>query len=69
MASPTRAAVGKKRKPLLGTSKLKKWSCDCGVNARIAAKEFYAICGKCDSIFELQEAAGGDLKDAEGGED
>ncbi len=31
--------------------KLKKWSCPCGQNARVAIKDFQAICKKCGGDF------------------
>jgi hypothetical protein len=43
-----------------GTSKLKKWSCNCPVNVRVAINEFRARCLTCDSQFvqvELESSA------------
>jgi len=34
-----------------GGSKLKKWSCGCGVNVRVAIADFQARCLKCESLF------------------
>jgi hypothetical protein len=34
-----------------GESKLKKWSCGCGVNVRVAIADFQARCLKCDGLF------------------
>jgi hypothetical protein len=34
-----------------GTSKLKKWSCPCGQNARVGKKEFFATCDLCGRTF------------------
>jgi hypothetical protein len=32
-------------------SKLKKWTCPCGVNVRVAIAEFDATCNKCGGRF------------------
>lgn len=37
-------------------SPLKKWTCSCGTNARVATM-FDATCNLCETKFELQEAA------------
>lgn len=34
-------------------SKLKKWTCPCGVNVRVAIAEFDATCNRCGSRFAL----------------
>ena len=34
-----------------GKSKLKKWSCPCGQNARVGKKEFFATCDLCGRTF------------------
>jgi hypothetical protein len=45
----------KKGKDRKGTSTLDKWSCGCQ-NARIGAKEFHAVCTKCNNPFIKVEA-------------
>lgn len=40
-----------------GMSKLKKWSCSCGVNVRCARPDFYAQCLECGQVFKLAEAS------------
>jgi hypothetical protein len=49
------ALVEKKILPKAGGSKLKKWSCDCGCNVRVAVEEFDATCNLCDSKFVKQD--------------
>lgn len=34
-------------------SKMRKWSCPCGVNARVAIADFQAVCCKCGGRFRL----------------
>lgn len=34
-----------------GKSKLKKWSCPCGQNARVGKREFFATCNLCGNTF------------------
>lgn len=34
-------------------SKMRKWSCPCGVNARVAIADFRAVCCKCGGRFRL----------------
>ena len=36
-------------------TKLKKWSCVCGVNVRVARMDFNATCNRCGTLFELRE--------------
>jgi hypothetical protein len=36
-------------------SKLRKWSCPCGVNVRVAIANFDATCNKCGERFRLVE--------------
>ena len=36
-------------------TKLKKWSCACGVNVRVARTDFSATCNLCGSAFQLKE--------------
>jgi len=36
-----------------GKSKLRKWKCPCGQNARIGRSEFHATCNICNGKFEL----------------
>jgi hypothetical protein len=36
-------------------SKLKKWTCPCGVNVRVAIAEFDATCNKCRGRFRRAE--------------
>ncbi len=36
-------------------SKLKKWTCSCGVNVRVAIAEFDATCNRCGSRFRRAE--------------
>ncbi len=38
-------------------SKLKRWCCPCGVNARVAIADFRAICCKCGGRFRLMDQA------------
>jgi len=33
-------------------SKLKRWTCPCGVNARVAIADFQAVCCKCGGRFQ-----------------
>jgi hypothetical protein len=33
-------------------SRLKKWSCPCGVNVRVAISDFDATCNRCGKRFE-----------------
>jgi hypothetical protein len=33
-------------------SKLKKWSCPCGVNVRVAVANFDATCNRCGKRFD-----------------
>jgi hypothetical protein len=40
--------------PILGNSKLKKWSCGC-TNVRVAIADFRAKCLKCNNEFQLAE--------------
>lgn len=42
-----------KRQP--GESKLKKWSCGCPVNVRVAIREFRAVCLNCGQEFRPSE--------------
>ncbi len=60
-AEPGAGGVGEPR-PLLPAppvkpkgSKLKKWTCSCGINARVAIAEFDATCNKCGGRFKLVE--------------
>jgi len=41
----------KNGKEIKGRSSLSRWSCGCQ-NARIGAKEFHAVCTKCNNLFE-----------------
>jgi hypothetical protein len=34
-----------------GESKLKKWTCGCGTNVRVAIADFQAVCLKCEQKF------------------
>ncbi len=34
-------------------SRMRKWSCPCGVNARVAIADFQAVCCKCGGRFRL----------------
>jgi hypothetical protein len=34
---------------------MKKWSCPCGVNVRVAIAAFDATCNKCGGQFRLAE--------------
>ncbi len=34
-------------------TKLKKWSCGCGVNVRVARPDFNATCNSCGTLFQL----------------
>ena len=36
-------------------TKLKKWSCACGVNVRVARPDFSATCNLCGSLFQLKD--------------
>lgn len=36
-------------------TKLKKWSCVCGVNVRVAIPDFNATCNQCGTVFQLKE--------------
>ena len=36
-------------------TKLKKWSCGCGVNVRVARTDFDATCNSCGTAFQLTE--------------
>ena len=36
-------------------TKLKKWSCGCGVNVRVAIPDFNATCTLCRTAFQLTE--------------
>jgi hypothetical protein len=50
--------IGLVEKKLTGKPKgspLKKWSCQCPVNVRVAVAEFNATCNICGELFELQE--------------
>jgi len=38
-------------------TKLKKWSCACGVNVRVARMDFNATCNLCGSLFQLKEGS------------
>jgi hypothetical protein len=40
---------------ILGSSKLKKWSCRCPVNVRVAVADFEARCLRCGSLFVRRE--------------
>ena len=40
--------------PIVGKSKLKKWSCGC-TNVRVAIADFRAKCLKCNNEFQLAE--------------
>jgi hypothetical protein len=33
-------------------SKLQKWSCSCGVNVRVAVRDFDATCNRCQTLFK-----------------
>ena len=46
--------------PKAGGSKLKKWTCSCGVNVRVSIPFFDATCDQCGTKFKLQEKAGAD---------
>lgn len=35
-------------------TKLKKWTCGCGINIRVARSDFSATCNFCDTAFEEQ---------------
>jgi hypothetical protein len=35
-------------------SRLRKWSCGCGVNVRVAVSHFDATCNRCGERFRLQ---------------
>ena len=35
-----------------GKSKLQKWQCPCGQNARVGKKEFHATCDICGEQFQ-----------------
>ena len=37
----------------IGKSKLKKWQCPCGQNARVGKREFHAVCSLCHGEFTL----------------
>ncbi len=37
-----------------GDSKLKKWSCGCPVNVRVAVADFRAVCLDCGEQFVRQ---------------
>lgn len=39
--------------PKTGTSKLKKWVCDCGYGVRVAIRDFKATCNQCNQQFRL----------------
>jgi hypothetical protein len=39
--------------PPKGKSKLRKWQCPCGQNARVGKKEFHATCDLCSRKFIL----------------
>jgi len=41
-----------KKPKIKGKSKLNKWTCPCGVNVRVGAKDFEATCNKCGGLFE-----------------
>lgn len=45
------ALVPKTDLPKPGGSKLKKWTCSCGVNVRVAIEDFEATCDKCETAF------------------
>lgn len=47
--------VEKKALPKAGGSKLKKWTCSCGVNVRVAIEDFQATCNLCESEFVKQD--------------
>jgi hypothetical protein len=52
--TPTGPRGGKGGKTGKGSgSKLKKWTCSCGINVRVAVADFDATCNLCDSQFEL----------------
>jgi len=36
-----------------GKSKLSKWTCPCGQNARVGKAEFHATCNLCKEMFAL----------------
>ena len=36
-------------------TKLKKWSCECGVNVRVARPDFNATCNSCGTLFQRIE--------------
>jgi len=46
---PAQAPATQRRK---GNSKLKKWSCACKVNVRVAIADFKARCLKCNDLFK-----------------
>ncbi|HVX12743.1 MAG TPA: SprT-like domain-containing protein [Pirellulales bacterium] len=48
-------------------SKLKKWSCGCPVNVRVAISDFRAVCLICQQPFSPSTSRGESLQDA--GED
>jgi hypothetical protein len=39
--------------PVPKGSRLKKWTCACGVNVRVAVAAFDATCNRCGSLFRL----------------
>ncbi len=41
--------------PVRSGSPLKKWTCSCGVNVRVAVADFDATCNKCKTLFVLQD--------------
>jgi uncharacterized protein involved in outer membrane biogenesis len=43
--------LAKKDAPKPKGSNLKKWTCSCGVNVRVAIDDFEATCNKCDTEF------------------
>jgi hypothetical protein len=47
--------LAKKDPPKPKGSNLKKWTCSCGVNVRVAIDDFEATCNKCDTKFERKD--------------
>jgi hypothetical protein len=50
-----RFELAKKNAPKPKGSNLRKWTCSCGVNVRVAIEDFQATCNKCDTEFVRQD--------------
>lgn len=62
---PCSAGVGTKGGKSRGAgsgSRLRKFTCDCGVIARVAREEFNATCGECNTAFKRAEVRKPELK-------